>query len=666
MDVFDLVAKLTLDSSEYDEGLKNSEQSASSFGKIFKGAVAGVSGVVGVTTTVLTAMGTATAGATKAVVDGANEVSAYGDNIDKMSQKMGISAQAYQEWDAVMQHSGSSIEGLKMGFKTMNKQLADATEYINEITLAEIDLENQLENGEISLDEYNAKYDELYAGSNKSIEAFEKLGFTMDDISKMMDSPEEAFSNIISALQEMPEGTERTAIATELLGRSAMELGPLLNTSAEETQAMKDRVHELGGVLSDDAVKASANFQDNLQDMQTAMAGVKRGIMADLLPGLSSLMDGFTRLISGESGADEMLDSGIDKLLTGIESAGDKVLNIIVEVFPRIINGIATKFPELVTAIVGMISTIAPISLTAFSDNVIPALLGALPPILETLFAVIPPFFFSVIEQVLTFLPQILELAFTLILTLADGIADAIPTLIPIILTVLTTLVNVILKNLPMVLDVATKIIVAILEGILGNLDQISLAGLEIIYRLSFTLLSLIPQIIGVAFQIIYALVSSMAEGILKMLTADYWKKALDAIVHSFTDIDWAGIGMKVLEGIADGFTKGLSKVVDGAKNVANSIKSVFTGEMEIHSPSRVFERYGEMIDEGLAIGVGSGLSINATKNVAEDMNSSFGNSISGAGKGGDFIFPIYIGEELIETQVVKAIDVANYRSGGR
>ena len=42
-----------------------------------------------------------------------SNVAAYGDNIDKMSQKMGMSAEAYQEWDAVMQHSGTSMEAMK-------------------------------------------------------------------------------------------------------------------------------------------------------------------------------------------------------------------------------------------------------------------------------------------------------------------------------------------------------------------------------------------------------------------------------------------------------------------------------------------------------------------------------------------------------------------------
>ena len=36
MDVFDLVAKLTLDTKEYDKSLDNSEKSAMSFGSVLK------------------------------------------------------------------------------------------------------------------------------------------------------------------------------------------------------------------------------------------------------------------------------------------------------------------------------------------------------------------------------------------------------------------------------------------------------------------------------------------------------------------------------------------------------------------------------------------------------------------------------------------------------
>ena len=193
-----------------------------------------------------------------ALVGTAAKTAAYGDQIDKASQKLGVSSTFYQEWDAVLKHSGTSMDSMGAAFKKLATASQDA--------------------------------------SADQQAAFEKLGMSMDDVKNM--SPEELFTNVISGLQGMENGTERTATATQLLGKGAMEMGALLNTSSEDTQAMIDKVHELGGVMGEDAVKASAKYQDSLQDMQTAFEGVKNGVGAKLLPVLSDFMDRVSDFVS--------------------------------------------------------------------------------------------------------------------------------------------------------------------------------------------------------------------------------------------------------------------------------------------------------------------------------------------------------------------------------
>ena len=199
-----------------------------------------------------------------------------GDAIDKNSQKMGISAKAYQEWDAVLQHSGSSIESVKSSFKTLANAAQDGND------------------------------------------AFEKIGLSMEEVQSM--STEDLFGAVINGLQGMEEGTERAALANDLLGRGAMEMGALLNTSAEETQAMRDRVNELGGVLSDEAVKGAAAYQDSLQDMQTAMSSIANGLLAEFLPGFTQVMDGITSIFSGDS------DSGVGMILEGLSGIAGGII----------------------------------------------------------------------------------------------------------------------------------------------------------------------------------------------------------------------------------------------------------------------------------------------------------------------------------------------------
>lgn len=248
MDLLDLCAKITLDTSEYETGLDSAEESAGGFAsKLGSGLVGAGKAVVGV----MTATKAAASAVGGAMVTNASKTAEYGDKIDKASQKLGISSTAYQEWDAVLQHSGTSMDSMGASFK----KLATASQ--------------------------NASKDQ--------VAAFKAIGLSMDEVSNM--STEELWSRTIAGLQGMEEGTERTAIATQLLGKGAMELGPLLNTSAEDTQAMIDTVNELGGVMSEDAVKASAAFEDSLQDLKTGFGNIGRTVGEAVMPALTTMMD---------------------------------------------------------------------------------------------------------------------------------------------------------------------------------------------------------------------------------------------------------------------------------------------------------------------------------------------------------------------------------------
>jgi len=170
--------------------------------------------------------------------------------------------------------------------------------------------------------------------------AFEKLGLSMDDVSKM--SPEELFTHVISGLQGMEEGTERTSLATTLLGKGAMEMGALLNTSSEDTQAMIDKVHDLGGVMGEDAVKASARYQDSLQDMQTAFDGIKNGVGAKLLPVLADFMDKVADFITNTD-----LTPLTDMVGKAVEGLGNFISNLDIEAIGNTFQTVVTTIGEV-------------------------------------------------------------------------------------------------------------------------------------------------------------------------------------------------------------------------------------------------------------------------------------------------------------------------------
>ena len=159
----------------------------------------------------------------------------------------------------------------------------------------------------------------------------------------------------------------------------------------------------------------------------------------------------------------------------------------------------------------------------------------------------------------------------------------------------------------------------------------------------------------------------------------------LDGIISSFTNIDWEGLGKMFTEGIANGVKNGWTTIKDAVTNVAEGIKNLFKDIFGIASPSKLFAYYGEMLDEGLAEGIDDNDSpVVATESLADKINNaleldsqlSIANSpqlaLNGVGSiangsvGGDIVIPVYIGSDMIDTVVVKAIDRANYKSGGR
>jgi len=201
----------------------------------------------------------------KALYDMANNVAATGDMVDKASQKLGLSAEAYQEWDYVLSQCGANIDSLGMGMKILQNTLSGLTE-----------------------------------DGDKSSGAFARIGINFHDIKDKL--PEEAFDMTVKALQATPPGAEKTAAAMKLLGEQGMELMPLLNANADEIDGLKEKARDLGVVMSEDAVAASMEYTDSVDTLKRSFAGIKNSIGADRLPCMTMITDAFTGFLAGQDG----------------------------------------------------------------------------------------------------------------------------------------------------------------------------------------------------------------------------------------------------------------------------------------------------------------------------------------------------------------------------
>lgn len=449
----------------------------------------------------------------KTIVSTAKDTAAYGDNVDKLSQKIGISAEAFQEWDYIFSQNGADIGILETGMKTLSSAVYDASN-----------------------------------GSASAQAKFEALGLSVEDLSSM--TQEDIFGTVVERLQEMPEGAERTALAADVLGRSAMELQPLLNQTADSTEALRQQAHDLGMVMSDTAVKDSAAFKDSMDNLTRAFEGAKNEIGAAFLPSLTEVTNGLANLIAGNEGAQE-------SIVKGFSSMGDTIASAI----PRIVD----TFSTLVVAI----AEIAPDIIGSLADGI----LNALP----TVFPVIVNVVTKLLQMFIENLPMIIDVGVQLIGQLIVGISQALPELIPAAIDAILTLVDNLINNVDLLIDCAVQLVTGLAVGLVKAIPVLVEKAPIIIEKLVVGIIGAIPKLVVAAGQII-----------------TNFMQAINNIAPRLQQV-----GQNLVTGLKNGIINAwngmVAKVKDMANNLVRSVKSVF----DINSPSRVFAQIGDYCVQG-------------------------------------------------------------------
>jgi phage-related protein len=463
------------------------------------------------------AIGTAAVAAGKQIWDMANDVAEAGDAIDKTSQKIGISAESYQEWDYVFERCGSDVDNLQTGMKKLSGVITDAAN-----------------------------------GSDSAVEKLNAVGLSIEDLNGK--SQDEQLSIVISALQGMESGAERTSAATDLLGKSATDMAAVLNMSAEETEVLKQEAQDYGMVMSNEAVAASAAFEDSLTKLKGTVGGLKNSMVGDLLPGITMVMDGLSDLVAGNESAAEELETGISSVIDSVS-----------EMIPQAV--------ELISLIASAILESAPTIISALAEGVI----GAIP----TLIPVVSQVIAQLVSVLIELLPQIVEAGMEVLTSLISGISQSIPQIVPTIVQVVATMVQTLVDNLPLLLEAALQLITGLAQGLLDAIPVLIDALPEIILSIVNFLLDSIPQIIDAGIQLLTSLVEALPTIITSIVEAI--PKIIDgiitAVIESIPQIIEAGI--KLLVSLIQALPQIITTVVQAIPQIISSLVDAIIGNID-------------------------------------------------------------------------------------
>lgn len=315
----------------------------SKFGNIAKSAVAIGAAVVGAASVV-------GGGLMTMVMNSSNALGA----IDDSAQRVGMTAEAYQEWAYVAKQSGLEVGKLEAAMKKQQTVFSDAAN-----------------------------------GSKSASAAYSALGI---DITKI-GSASEAFDVVMERLSRMDDETQRNAIANDLFGKSYADLIPVLNQGADGINNIKQEAHDLGGVISNESVQGAADFGDAVERLKTGFAGMTNGLMAGLMPVAQKIID---MLVAYMPQISAMFQSLAPMLASLFENLLPPLINLAQMLLPSIIELVNMILP----IIMDVLNAIMPL-ITVLIESFLPPLMDLIKTILPVLMPLLRTFA-SVFSAVLT------------------------------------------------------------------------------------------------------------------------------------------------------------------------------------------------------------------------------------------------------------------------
>ena len=189
-------------------------------------------------------------------------------------------------------------------------------------------------------------------GTGANAEAFEKLGVSVTDSNGELRDSDQVWQDVISALGEVENETERDALAMQLMGKSAAELNPLIEDGGETYKNLSDTMAKYGLDFIDEETLNEANeFNDALDTMKAiglvAFQQLGTQLAAYLAPAMEKVVDIVGRLAEWFSN----LSPETQALIAGIAA--------VVAVLAPLLIGLG-KVSFAISSIMGLMATVGP------------------------------------------------------------------------------------------------------------------------------------------------------------------------------------------------------------------------------------------------------------------------------------------------------------------
>ena len=188
--------------------------------------------------------------------DVAQAGAAYADDILTMSTVTGLSTDALQEYQYMADLVDVSVETITGSITKLTRSMLQAKD-----------------------------------GTGEQAEAFAALGIQTTNADGSLRDAQEVWDEVITALGQMSNETERDAYAMVLMGKSAQDLNPLIKAGADKINALRQEAHEAGAVLDEDVLATLGEMQDAFDRLSQQTDAFERILAGTLAPTITDIVN---------------------------------------------------------------------------------------------------------------------------------------------------------------------------------------------------------------------------------------------------------------------------------------------------------------------------------------------------------------------------------------
>lgn len=513
INLFDLFAKISLDTSEYDSGVKDVSKSGGSLASKLKSGLASAGKVAAKG---IAAIGTAASGAVVGLLALESSTEEYRVAIGKLNtafEAAGYGAetaqQAYNAFYGILGDTDTATEASQLLAK-----LADSAEDVSTWT--------DIAAGVAGTFGDSLPIEGLIEASNETAKVGQVTGVLADALNWAGISEDEFNAKLEACGSE----SARNQLIMETLSGTYDEASEAFYRNNEALVESRNNQAQLDATLA---------------TLGQTVSNVKNRLLSEFLPAISNVATAFSGMLSGTAGADQQFSTAVQGLVNVAVSKLPEFLNMGVQILSSLASGIVQSIPTLVAAVPQIVAEIG-----AALTELLPQVLNMGVQLLDQLVSGIE----TGLPDMVARLPQIVD-------NFLSFLTEHLPDILDKGVEMLNSLVNGIINTIPQMVASLPKIITSFVTFIANNLPKIIEAGINILVNLIAGIIKAIPQLVAALPQIIAAIVDGIAA--LMGSIVDIGKNIVEGI--------WEGI-QNAIGWFTDKITGFFSGIIDGVKGM--------------------------------------------------------------------------------------------------